>query len=238
MLRNTLTITWKETKTYFSSPYAFVIAAVFLALTGYFFVQSISVALPEASIRNWAIGTTIIFVLWAPVLTMRLLAEEQKLGTLELLMTAPIRDGEIVLGKYLAALLVLASTMALTLFYVVLLVWFGDPDLGPIFTGYLGLLLYGAATLSIGLLASSFSPNQIVSAVVGFGVLLLLTLIAQASPLTQGLTSKVLEQISITNHFQDFARGIVDSHNVVYFVVLTALMLFLTSRNLESRRWR
>ncbi|MSP78079.1 MAG: hypothetical protein EXR67_00720 [Dehalococcoidia bacterium] len=238
MLRNTLAITWKETKTYFSSPYAFIIAGVFLALTGYFFVQSISGPLPEASIRNWALGSTIIFVLWSPVLTMRLLAEEQKLGTLELLMTAPVRDSEIVMGKYLAALLVLLSTMVLTLFYVGMLMFFGDPDLAPIFVGYLGLLLYGAATLAVGLLASSFSPNQIVSAVVGFGVLLLLTLIAQAAPLTQGLTSQLLQQISLTDHFLDFARGIIDSHNIVYFVVFTALMLFLTSRNLESRRWR
>jgi ABC-2 type transport system permease protein len=238
VLRNILAVALKETKTYFSTPPAYITAMVFLALTGYYFVQSISVALPEASLRTWATSITLVFVLWAPVLTMRLLAEEQKLGTLELLMTAPIRDVEIVIGKYLAALVVLVSTLALTLLYVALLAWYGDPDVGPIFAGYLGLLLYGAATLAIGLLASSFSPNQIVSAVVGFGVLLLLTLIGQAAPLTEGITKQVLEQISLTNHMQDFARGIIDTHGVVYFVLLTVFMLFLTARNLESRRWR
>lgn len=238
MFKNIAAIAWKETKSYFSTPGAYIIATVFLALTGYFFVQSISVALPEASIRGWAISSIIVFTLWAPVLTMRLLAEEQKLGTLELLMTSPVRDTEIVLGKYLATLLVLISTLVITLFYVALLAWFGDPDIGPVFVGYLGLLLYGAAALSIGLLASSFSPNQIVSAVVGFGVLLMLTLIGQAAPLTEGITSQVLSQISLTTQFQNFARGIIDTHSVVYFIVITVLMLFLTSRILESRRWR
>jgi ABC-2 type transport system permease protein len=238
VFRNIFAITWKETKIYFSTPVAYIIATVFLALTGYFFVQSISVALPEASLRQWAIASTAVFTLWAPVLTMRLLAEEQKLGTLELLMTSPVRDTEIVLGKYLAALIVLVSTLMITLFYLILLSWFGDPDFGPMFVGYLGLLLFGAATLSIGLFASSLSPNQIVSAVIGFGVLLMLTLIGQAAPLTEGVTAQVLSQISLTNHFQDFARGIIDTNSVVYFVVLTVLMLFLTSRNLESRRWR
>jgi len=238
LFKNIAAITWKETKIYFSTPGAYIIAMVFLALTGYFFVQSISVALPEASIRNWAVSSIIVFTLWAPVLTMRLLAEEQKLGTLELLMTSPVRDTEIVLGKYLATLLVLCSTLFITLFYVVLLAWFGDPDVGPVFVGYLGLLLYGAAALSIGLLASSFSPNQIVSAVVGFGVLLMLTLIGQAAPLTEGVTAQVLSQISLNNQFQNFSRGIIDTHSVVYFIVLTVLMLFLTSRILESRRWR
>jgi ABC-2 type transport system permease protein len=169
---------------------------------------------------------------------MRLLAEEQKLGTLELLMTAPIRDTEIVLGKYVAALLVLVSTLVLTLFYVVLLAWFGNPDPGPILVGYLGMLLFGGATLAVGLLASSVSPNQIVSAVLGFGILLLLTLIGQAAPLTEGVTATVLSQMSLTNHLQNFARGVIDTHSVVYFAMLIVLMLFLTSRNLESRRWR
>ncbi|MSQ11564.1 MAG: hypothetical protein EXR48_02525 [Dehalococcoidia bacterium] len=238
MLRNTFAIAWKETKIYFSTPGAYVIATVFLALTGYFFVQSIDTALPEASLRKWALDSTQVFILWAPVLTMRLLAEEQKLGTLELLMTAPIRDTEIIIGKYLAAFLVLAFTLVLSLFYVILLFWFGDPDPGPILVTYLGLFLYGALALSVGMVASSLSPNQIVSAVLSFGVLLLLTLIGEAAPRTEGVAAIVLNQFSLDHQFENFARGILDSQSVVYFVVLTVLLLFLASRSLESRRWR
>lgn len=237
-MRNTLTIAAREIKTYFSSPMAYVIAVVFLAITGYYFVQSISIPLPEAAIRGWILPITLFFVFWSPILTMRLLAEEQKLGTLELLMTAPVRDSEIVLGKFLATLVTLLVTLALTLYYVVLLYWFGDPDAGPLFTGYVGLILYGATTLSVGLLASSFASNQIVAAIVGFGILLMLTLMDQASQLTEGITSQVLAQLSINGHFEAFARGVIDTHNVVYYVLVIVLLLFLTSRNLESRRWR
>ena len=171
-------------------------------------------------------------------MTMRLLAEEQKLGTLELLMTSPIRDYEIVLGKYISTVIILLATLVLTLFYGLILVWFGDPDLGPFLSGYLGLILYGATTLAIGILASSLTSNQVVAAVVGFGSLLLLTLIAQAANVTSGPTAVVLEQLSLSGHFDDFTRGIIDTNNIIYYVSATAVFLFLTVRNLESRRWR
>ena len=237
-MRNILAVAGKEVKAYFTSPMAYVVAAVFLAITGYFFVQAVSQPFAEASIRGWLVPSTFIFVLWSPVLTMRLLAEEQKLGTLELLLTAPVRDHEVVLGKFLASLAILKGTVALTLYYVVLLFWFGDPDLGPLLTGYLGLLLYGAATLAVGLMASSLTGNQIVAAVVGFGILLLLTLSDQAAAITSGLPSRILEGVSLTGHFSDFARGILDTNNVIYYVSVTVLFLFFTVRIVESRRWR
>ena len=235
---NTLIITWKETTTYFTSPMAYIIAGVFVALTGYFFVQSVGVPFPEASNRGWIQGTTLVFILWSPAMTMRLLAEEQKLGTLELLMTSPVRDYEIVMGKYLATLIILLATLLLTLYYGLLVSWFGDPDIGPFLSSYLGLILYGAATLAIGLLASSLTSNQVVAAVLGFGTLLLLTLVGQATSVTSGTTAVVLEQISLTGHFTDFTRGIIDTHNIVYFLSAIAIFLFLTVRNVESRRWR
>ena len=237
-MSNTLTIAWKEIKTYFSTPMAYVIATVFLAITGYLFVRSVSVPFAEATIRGWILDASFLFVLWSPVLTMRLLAEEQKLGTLELLMTSPVRDYEIVLGKYLATLAILLTTMALTLYYALLLFWFGNPDVGPLLSGYLGFILYGAATLAIGLLASSLTSNQVVAAVVAFGILLLLTLLEQAADVTSGRTAVVLEQLSLTGHLGDFARGIIDTNNIVYYVSTIAVFLFLTVRNLESRRWR
>ncbi|MBI2165327.1 MAG: ABC transporter permease subunit [Chloroflexi bacterium] len=237
-MRNTLTIAWKETKTYFSSPTAYVVGAVFLALEGYFFVQAVSVPFAEASVRGFISPATFILVLLAPVLTMRLLAEEQKMGTLELLLTSPVKDWEVILGKYLASLVIFVGTLSFTLYYVLLLFWFGDPDIGPMLSGYLGLILYGGAALAVGLLASSLTPNQIVSAVLGFGVLLLLTVTDQAAQVVSGLGAVILEKVSITAHFTDFARGIVDTGNVVYYVTVVFLLLFLTTRYVESRRWR
>ncbi|MDP3063873.1 MAG: ABC transporter permease [Chloroflexota bacterium] len=238
-MRNTLIIAWKETRTYFTTPTAYIVALVFLALTGWFFVRDIlGASLPEASIRGFLTPTTFIMVLLAPVLTMRLLAEEQKLGTLELLLTSPVRDWEIVVGKFLSSFIFYLVALALTLYYVLLLYWFGKPDSGPILAGYLGMILYGAATLSVGLLASSFSGNQIVGAVVGFGILLILTVIDQAGTLVSGTAAIIVEQVSITFHFDDFTRGVIDVQSIIYYISVTVLFLFLTVRSLESRRWR
>lgn len=234
----TFAIAWKEIKTYFSSPMAYIIAAVFLAITGYLFVRSVSTPFPEASVRGWMSDSLFLFVLWSPVLTMRLLAEEQKLGTLELLMTSPVRDLEIVIGKYIATIVIFLGTLSLTLFYVIFLFFYGNPDLGPLFTAYLGLILYGAATMAIGLLASSLTSNQIVAAVIGFGVLLLLTLLEQASEVTSGQTAQFLAQISLTGHFRGFARGVIDTGSLVYYLSTIVMFLFLAFRNLESKRWR
>ncbi|MBI4234102.1 MAG: ABC transporter permease subunit, partial [Chloroflexi bacterium] len=220
------------------SPMAYVVGAVFLAITGYFFVQSISTPFAEAAIRGWLIPSTFVFVLWAPILTMRLFAEEQKMGTLELLLTSPVRDYEVVIGKFLASLIILMGTVSLTLYYVLLLFWFGDPDVGPLLGGYLGIILYGAASLSVGLLASSLASNQIVAAMLAMGVLLLLTLADLVYSIVSGVGARVVEQLSLTGLFSDFARGIVDTNNVIYYVSMTVLFLFLAVRNLESRRWR
>ena len=217
---------------------AYIIMAVYTAIAAYYFVTSISGVLPEATIRGFLIPSTLIFSLLSPLITMRLLAEEQKLGTLELLMTAPLKEYEIVLGKFIASLLTLISTLVPTVYLVMLLVMFGSPDLGPIFTGYLGLILFGMATLSLGLFASSLSPNQIVGAVLAMGVLIILSVIDLASNYVGGIFVTLVDQVSITNHFEDFSRGIIDTHDVVYYLLFTSFLLFLTIRSLESRRWR
>jgi len=237
-MRNTITIAWKETKIYFSSPMAYIIMAVYCSLASYYFVTSISGVLPEATIRGFILPSTLIFTLLSPVITMRLLAEEQKLGSLELLMTAPLKDYEIVLGKFLAALISLLSMLIPTAYMVVLLMWFGTPDFGPVLSGYLGLTLYGMATLSVGLFASSLSSNQIVAAAVAMGLLLTLSVIDLASSYLSDTFTTIVLQISITSHFEDFTKGIIDTHNVAYYIILTAFLLFLTIRSLESRRWR
>ena len=238
-MRVATAIAWKEIVAYYTSPMAYIVAFMFLALTGFFFVNSIDEAFPEATIEG-VLDPVVFFMMWwlPPVLTMRLLAEEQKMGTIELLLTAPVNDWEVVLGKYVASLVFFVGTLALTLYYVLLLFWFGDPDTGPILSAYLGTILYGAAALSVGLLASSLTNNQIVAAVVGVGLLLLLTFIDFAADQVGGGLSTFLEEVGLRSHFDDFSRGIIDTSDLVYFVALAAVFLFLTVRSLESRRWR
>ncbi len=234
----TFTIAWKESKIYFSTPGAYVVGAMFLVLTGIFFVFDVTAPFAEASVRgiiNWA---SFFIVFLAPLLTMRLLAEEEKLGTLELLLTSPVRDWEVVLGKYIAVYLILLATLALTLYYVLLLYIYGQPDTGPVLSGYLGLLLHGGAALAIGLLGSSLSGNQIVAAVVGIAMLLMLTFVDRVAVLVGGTAGDVLNGFSLNIHAADFTRGVIDTANVVYFVSLAAVFLFLTIRSLETRRWR
>ena len=233
-----LAVARKEILTYFTSPMGYIVALVFLGLTGFFFGLSISGLLPEADIEGYIGPSAFILVLLAPAMTMRLMAEEQKMGTAELLLTSPIRDWELVLGKFLASLSFFVATLAMTLYYVVLLYAYGSPDSGPIWSGYLGLILYGATALSIGLLASSVTNNQIVALVLGFGILLILSLIDQASGLVGGVGSTILSEISLTSHLDDFPRGIVDIKHIVYYLSVTAVFFFLTVRTVESRRWR
>ena len=237
-MRVSLAIAWKETQAYFTSPIGYIVALVYLALTGFFFVRSISGTLPEASVELYIIATAWIMIPLGPALTMGLLAEEQKLGTIELLLTAPVKDWEVVLGKFLASLSFFLVTLALTLFYVLLLKWKGDPDWGPVWSAYLGIILYGSTALSIGLLASSITRNQIVALVVGLGILLMLALIQFAADLIDGVGSTILDQLGTISHLDDFSRGIIDTNNIVYYVTVTAVFLFLTIRSLESRRWR
>jgi ABC-2 type transport system permease protein len=237
-LNNTLAIAWKETKSFFATPTAYVVGAMFLVLTGIFFVFDMTRPFAEASVRGVVTWSSLFIVFLAPLLTMRLLAEEQKLGTLELLLTAPVRDWEVVLGKYIASLGILLVTLAFTLYYVLLLYVFGNPDPGPLLSAYLGLVLFGAAALAVGIMASSLSGNQIVAAVVGMGILLTLSYIDRIAALVQGVAADVLSSLSMNAHFSDFTRGILDTSHIVYYLSIVAVFLFLTVRSLETRRWR
>ena len=214
----------KEVRTYFASPMAYVVSAAFLAITGFFFVASVSDAFSEASIRGFLAGAVFFMIFMSPAITMRLLAEEQKIGTLELLLTSPVREVEIVIGKFLAAFITVLAMLVLSLYFVILLFVYGIPDIGPILTGYLGLVLYSAATLAIGLFASALSPNQIVGLVVGAGLLTGLTIIDFVSERVTGIGAEILDALQLgasfsvfdldsfgvaeAGHFADFARGI------------------------------
>ena len=237
-MRNTFTIAWKETKAYFTTPTAYIVGAMFLVLTGIFFVFDMTRPFAEASVRNFVSWASLFIMFLAPLLTMRLLAEEQKLGTLELLLTAPVQDWEVVLGKYIASFITLMVTVSFTFYYVVLLYVFATPDTGPILSAYFGLVLYGSAALAIGLMASSLSGNQIVAAVVGIGILLTLSFIDRIASIVEGLAADVLNGVSMNAHFTDFARGVIDTSHIVYYISMAAVFLFIAVRSLETRRWR
>lgn len=237
-MRTIRAVAFKEIQIYFSSPVAYIVALIFMALSGFFFVRDLGNPFPEASLSNFFQGATFLLIPLAPALTMRLLAEEQKLGTIELLLTSPVRDWEVILGKYLASFVFLLFLLALTSYYVILLLVFATPDPGPIYSGYVGLILYGMAALSVGILTSTLTSNQIIAAVVGTGILVVLYATSFIGDVVTGVWATIFNQLGFTSHFNDFDRGIIDSTHVVYFVTVTALFLFLSIRALESRRWR
>jgi len=236
-VKNTLTIALKEFKSYLASPIAYVVTGIFLAATGYFFGFLSSSTYYETSISGFLNIGGILLLLLAAVITMRLLAEERKLGTAELLLTAPVRDSEVILGKFLGSLFILLVMLALTLYYPILLWAFGDPDGGPIGTGYLGLFLLGCTALAVGIFASSLTSNQIVAAVVAGGILFALWFIGTAAQFLPEALGEVIGFFSLSNYFPDFMRGVIDTRGIVYYLSVTALFLFLAIRSLDNSRW-
>ena len=236
-MRNTTTIALREFKSYLASPMAYVVTGIFLALTGFLFSIS-SVTYYETSIRGlWQTWGIILLLLISSVLTMRLLAEERKMGTLELLLTAPVRDSEVIIGKFLGSLGILTAMLALTFYYPILLMWFGDPDWGPIATGYLGLFLLGSVSLAVGIFASSLTSNQIVAAVVTGGILFALWFVGMLADLLPEALGEVASYLSLYYHFPDFMRGVIDTRGIIYYLSITVLFLFLAIRSLASSRW-
>ncbi len=235
-MKNTMTIALKELKSYLTSPMAYIVTGIFLALTGTFFALSNS-TYNETNIEGFSSSGSMLLLLFSAVLTMRLIAEEKKLGTWELLLTAPVRDSEVVLGKFLASLALLSGMLLLTLYYPLLLWVFGDPDGGPIFTSYVGLFLLGSAVLSVGLFASSVTSNQIVAAVVAGGILAALWFVGMAAGYAPEAVSEIISYLSLSGHFPDFMRGIIDTRAIIYYLSVTALFLFLAIRSLETGRW-
>jgi ABC-2 type transport system permease protein len=172
------------------------------------------------------------------MLTTRLFAEEKKSGTIELLLTYPVRDGEVLAGKFLAAEALYAVLLALTLLYPAIVASFTRVEWGPILTGYLGLVLTGGTFLAVGLLISSLTENQIVAGFGTFGVLLALWIIGWGAEFAGGSLRAVLQYLSITEHMDAFSRGLVDTKDLVYYLTAIAFALFLTLRSLDSKRWR
>ncbi|MBI1987270.1 MAG: ABC transporter permease subunit [Nitrospinae bacterium] len=254
---NLFPILQREFKSYFVSPIAYIVTFIFLLVSGYFFYTNLAwyafVSLQMASstaegvhdlnltdgvLRPLFLNMSIVMLLMMPLLTMRLFSEEKKTGTIELLLTYPIRDVEALLGKFGACLAVFALMLALTLVYVLLMAFYGDPESGPVITGYLGLLMLGAAFIARGILASSLTENQVVAAALSFGFLLLFWAISWATFFTGPKLGSVLTYLSLMDHLNSFSKGVIETKDVVYYLGFTFYCLFLTLRSLESKRWR
>lgn len=250
-MRNIWIVARRELGAFFVQPIAYVAAIALILVTGYLFtgyLVSISLAgqfggnaAPSVAPILGSFNFLMLFV--GPAITMRLLSEEQKSGTMELLMTLPLKDGEVVLGKFLAAFIFYAVVVALTFMYPIALLRFGNPDAGPIVTAYLGVLFYGAALLAIGVFASALTENQIVAFMVAFGIILILLLTGNLASFITAITASpqletIFNELSLNYHINSFMTGLVTATDVLYYVLLAAIALFAATRVLESRRWR
>ncbi len=234
-MRNILTIALKELRGYFISPIAYVVGFGFLLIMGFLF-SVILINSRSADLRGVFANMGVILLLIAPVLSMRLLSEEYRTGTVELLLTFPVREYEVVVGKFLGALAFFAALLVPTLYYPFVLFVYGNPDFGPILSGYLGVILLAMAFLSAGMLTSAATQNQIVAAVLGFGLTVLLWLFGNLSGILPERVSGIVSYMSVVDHYSDFSRGVIDLRNVVYFISLTVFFLFTTTRVVESKR--
>ncbi len=257
-MRNVLTIAGRELKSYFVSPVAYVVLAGFLLLGGWFFfnllarfnllltiysAQQNPQILQRLNLNEFVIAPllhnlSVVLVILVPMITMRTLAEEKKAGTYELLLTSPLRVSEIVLGKFLGSFVFVAIMVALTGLYPLILFAYGNPETGVVLGGYLGLLLLATSFVAVGLLTSSFTENQIIAAVSCLVSLLLLYIIAWPADNAGETIGALLRYVSLTEHFGQMVKGVIDSKDLVYFASVIVLALFLTHRSVESIRWR
>jgi ABC-2 type transport system permease protein len=255
-MNNILAIAHKELKGYFASPIAYVVIGFASILFGWFFINLLyyfdrmslqgamgmggesTVNVNEMLISPLFLNVSVILLFTLPLVTMRTYSEEKRSGTIELLLTAPLTDLQIVVGKFLGALVLYAAMLAVTLVHIGFLFAFGNPEWRPVATGYLGLLLMGGCFLSLGLFVSSLTRNQIVAGMITFAVFLMFWVINWISTFTGPTMQAVLNYLSITEHLNDFARGVIDTKHLIYYVSFIAFSLFLTVRAVDSERWR
>lgn len=252
-MANVLALAHKELRSYFASPIGYVIVGLFALLFGYFFYAYLGFFVRSSEqmmtggqtpnvnqqmIRGVLLNSAVIILFIMPMITMRTYSEEKRSGTIELLLTSPITDMQIILGKFLGAMGLYAVMLAVTMIYIAILFFLGNPEWKPILAGYLGLLLMGGCFVSVGLLISSLTKNQIVAAVVTFAVFLMLWVINWIGENSGPTTREVVNYLSITHHFDDFARGIIDTKHVIYYLSFITFGLFLTAKSVDSERWR
>jgi len=258
-MRNILAIVERELRAYFNSPIAYVVLTIFVFLSGLFFRSILAqvmemglmsqmqaqqfgprpMDMPGMISRGFLSTMSVILLFIMPMLTMGLFSEEKKRGTIELLLTAPLTDLQVVLGKFLAAASFFVILLSTTWIPMAVLYLYSDPASGPILTAYLGLLLYGLAIVAVGLFISTLTENQIIAAVLSFGTIMVLWLVDVVANNAESPASKaVLTYLSILSHLDDFMKGVLSTSHIIFYVSLMLVGLFLTYRSIDSLRWR
>jgi ABC-2 type transport system permease protein len=254
-MRNVLAIAKKELRSYFASPIAFVVTGFFALVFGYFYVSILgyflqtsmmgaqmggppTVNVNQMMIRPLMLNMTVVFLFVLPLITMRTYSEEKRSGTIELLLTSPVTDVEIILGKFVGAMGLYCAMLAVSMLHLALLFKWGNPEWKPILTSYLGLMLFGGCFISVGLFISSLTNNQIVAGMITFAVFLLLWVIDWIGQQTGPRVQEVLSYLSITQHLEDFLKGVIDTKHLVYYLSFITFGLFLTVRSVDTERWR
>ena len=254
-MRNIWIICQKELRTYFVSPIAYILFIIYAAIFGFFFWNMVGafvyysmesqmrgemfpMNLNDQVIRQLFGNINVINLLIIPLMTMRLFAEEKRNGTIELLATSPIRDGEVIFGKWLASVILYAAMLLFTCLNFLFLFKYGNPDWKPMAVSLLGVLLQAAALLAIGIFISTLTRNQIIAGAVTFGVCLLIFVLGWVGEFQYSTWAQVMTYMSTTTHMQSFLKGVIDTKDAVYYVSAIFLGLFLTARSLESLRWR
>lgn len=236
-MHNIYSILKKELRSYFNLPIAYIVISVFLLITGWYFLSQLFL-INQADLRIFLIVAPMILVFFAPAISMRLISEEKKTKSLELLVTMPLKDREVVLGKYLASLALLGFSLLLTFPYPLTLALLGNLDQGQIIGGYLGVFLVGASFLAIGLFCSSLTSNQIVAFIIGFAITFSLFMFGKILPfIPQGLLP-LLEFLGIDSHFENLAKGVIDSRDLLYFFSIIIFSIALANYFLGSRKWK
>jgi len=228
------TLTKRELRAYFDGPAAYVVLSVFLLITGWFFGSALFLE-NVASLRSVFDIAPFIFLFFIPAITMSTFAEERRAGTLELLLTMPVRDSQVITGKLLAVTLFLVSALALTLFYVITISMLGDLDAGATIGGFVGLFLFGVACSAIGMFASSLTRNQIVAFILGFAIIFALFLMDKVTPFLPGWMAGTVQYLGIDYHYRNLLRGVLDTRDVLYYVSLTVFAGLLTAYNVARR---
>ncbi len=232
-----ITLAKKEFRSYFDSPIAYVVITLFLLISGWQFSSTLFMS-NTPDLRTLFSIIRFILLFFVPALSMRLISEERRLGTIELLMTLPVKDWQLVMGKFLSAYLLIIVTLFLTLVHYVTISMLGKPDLGATFAGYLGLVMIVGVYLAIGIFTSSLSQNQIVAFILSFAIVFVFFMLDKIIFFFPGFLASILEYISIDYHFNNISRGVIDSRDLIYYFSLMFLFLFLTVQTLESRKWK
>jgi ABC-2 type transport system permease protein len=254
-MRNIWTIYRKELNSYFVSPIAYILLLMFALVFGFFFWNALGMFIyygiesqmrgqmfpmnvNEQVIRPLLSNTSVVGLFFIPMITMRLFAEEKRNGTIELLATSPVRDAEVIVGKWLAAVTLYATMLLFTAVNFSFLFRYGNPDWKPLAIGYLGLLLQAGALLAIGTFVSTLTRNQIIAGAVTFGVCLLLWVLEWVSGYETAAWARVLAYMSVITHYESFGKGVLATKDAIFYLTLIFLGLFLTARSMESLRWR